>query len=527
MRRQDGAFLEACREISRGLLAAGEPGPGAARAEIMRVCSEYSLERVPRNEEILAAAGGGPPRLRRLLMKKPVRTASGVAVIALMPMPYACPHGRCTYCPGGKEAGTPNSYTGSEPLAAVAAGSGFDPGAQIRARLGRLAAYGHDASKAELVIVGGTFLFMPAAYRERFVRSCYDALNGFASPTLEAAKSANESARHRCVGFTVETKPDYCREGHVDEMLGYGMTRVEIGVQSLREVAYRASNRGHTYADVAAAFRASRDAGYKVAAHMMPGLPTATPDGDIADFGRLFSDPDLRPDMLKIYPTLVMAGTPLHAEYAAGRYEPYTDGEMVRVVAEAKRRVPRWARIMRVQREIPPGEIAAGPRAGNLRQLAAARLRAEGAGCVCIRCREAGRPGRPAARGRLRLDREEYEASGGLEVFLSYVDGADSVYGFARLRSPGPGAHRPEVTPRSCIVRELHVYGRSLGIGERPGGAIQHSGLGRGLMAEAERSAREDLGASKLLVISAVGTRRYYAGLGYRPDGPYVSKVLA
>lgn len=525
MGRTDGRYAAACREISRSLLASGETDAESARAVIRRVCAERSLGGIPGNVDILAEAGAGAGRLRRLLARRPAKTASGVAVVAVMPAPYACPHGRCTYCPGGEEAGTPNSYTGSEPIAAAAAAAGYDPGEQVRARLRSLEAMGHDATKAEIVVVGGTFPFMPAAYRERFARSCYDALSGRESATLEEAKAANEGARHRCVGLSVETKPDYCRAAHVDEMLGLGVTRVEIGVQSLREEAYRAVNRGHTYADVVEAFRAARDAGLKIVAHMMPGLPGATPDGDVADLGRLFSDPDLRPDMLKIYPALALPGTPLGAEHAAGRYEPYGEAEAVRVVAEAKKAVPRWARIMRVQREIPPGEIAAGPRAGNLRQAAQARLRAEGASCRCIRCREAGRPGRPPG-GPPRLEAVRYGAGGGEEVFVSYVDAADSIYGFARLRRPGPGAGRPEVGPGTCVVRELHVYGRSVGVGKREAGAIQHAGLGRGLMAEAERIAAEELGARRVLVTSAVGTRRYYAGLGYSRDGPYMAKGL-
>ena len=518
-RPEDPRMSEACAEIARNLLAIGSPSRERVREEVARVCARRSLPRMPRNHELLAAAGASG-RLREALRKKPVKTASGVAVVALMPMPYACPHGRCTYCPGGPELNVPNSYTGREPPSLSAAGSGFDPAAQIRARLGHLVAFGHDTSKTELVIVGGTFLFMPEAYRERFVRSCYDALSGTESATLEEAKRRNETAAVRNVGLTIETKPDYCRRGHVDAMLRYGATRVEIGVQSLRPEAYAAANRGHTYGDVTEAFQASRDAGYKVAAHMMPGLPGATPDGDIADFGRLFGDPDLRPDMLKVYPTLVVRGTPLHAEYEAGRYEPYTVGEAVRVVAEAKKRVPKWVRIMRVQREISREDVVTGPARGNLRQLALERMAREGASCRCIRCREAG----PGAGADVSLDRVDYEASGGTEVFLSFEDGEGRIYGFLRLRRPGPLAHRPEAEG-ACLVRALHVYGRALPLGARDSAQTQHSGLGRRLVREAERVTRE-MGARRLLVISAVGARQYYRGLGYSLYGPYMARAL-
>ena len=521
------SFSRACGEITQNLLLVHEPTGRRVRKEIMRVCAKYSLERIPRNCEILAMASGPEfERLRRVLLKKPAKTASGVAVVALMPKPYACPHGRCTYCPGGVGSNSPNSYTGSEPSTLNAIESGYDPGLQITSKIDRLVALGHDPSKMELVIVGGTFLFMPRDYQRGFVKSCYDALNGKSSGTLEEAKSANEHAAIRNVGLTIETKPDYCKREHVDAMLDYGVTRIEMGVQSLRERVYGVVNRGHTYGDVTESFQVSKDAGYKLVAHMMPGLPTATPDEDISDFGRLFSDERLRPDMLKIYPSLVVAGTPLYEQYRRGEYVPYSDEEMVRVLTEAKKAVPRWVRIMRVQREIAPGEIIAGPKSGNLRQLVHQSLARQGLSCRCIRCREAGLSsnGRDPADASLR--RTDYDSSGGREVFLSYEDSDDSIYGFLRLRRPGPLAHRDEVGGDSCIVRELHVYGRSLGIGKRQKGGIQHSGLGRSLLREAERISQEEFDARRLLVISAVGTRQYYRRLGYSLYGPYMSKTL-
>lgn len=540
---EEGRYAEACGAIARGILAMRDPPRRAALAEIRRVCSSLSLPRMPPYRDILAAAptAAGRAALGRVLAKKPAKTASGVAVVTVMPMPYACPHGRCTYCPGGEAVNTPNSYTGHEPPAMGAISVGYDPRRQAEAGIERLAAAGHPTSKIEVVIVGGTFLFMPAAYRERFARSCYDALNGFESAGLEEAKDANESAARRCVGLAVETKPDYCRAEHVDEMLRLGATRVEIGVQSLRDGALAASNRGHTVADVAGAFRAARDAGYKVCAHMMPGLPGATPRTDGEDFDRLWSDPALRPDMLKIYPTLVLDGTPLREMYRRGEYEPYTDAEAARLLASAKSRVPRWVRIMRVQRELPPSAIVAGPRMGNLRQAIRGIMRAEGTRCDCIRCREAGlewaAEGAQGGAGGLnggadlRIDRADYDASGGREAFISYVDERGRIYGFVRLRRPGASASRPELAgAQCCIVRELHVYGRSLAVGEEGGGAgargIQHSGLGRRLMSEAERVARGELGADRLLVISAVGTRGYYRRLGYERLGPYMSRGL-
>ncbi len=540
MSRHDQDLRLACVEITSNLLRAKNPSRGQVVAEIKRACSKYSLDRMPRNNEILSSVSGRDfARLRPVLLRKPVKTASGVAVVALMPMPYACPHGRCTYCPGGVESNTPNSYVGTEPSVINAVENMYDPGAQITSKIDKLVAYGHDVEKMELVVVGGTFLFMPGEYRAGFVKSCYDALNGFESATLHGAKAANEGARVRNVGFSVETKPDYCGVRNVDDMLEYGVTRVEIGVQCLRERVYERTNRGHGMAEVVESFRVSRDAGYKIVAHMMPGLPTMTPEEDIEDFARLFDDPRFRPDMLKIYPSLVIKDTPMYDEYASGGYRPYSDEEMIRVLAEVKARVPPWVRIMRVQREISPDQIVAGPRSGNLRQLVHKSMRDRGMSCRCIRCREAGLSAGGGAGG-LAMNRQEYDAADGREVFLSYDDGDGRIYGFLRLRMPGRGAHRDEVAGRadggggSCtsasgraaVVRELHVYGRSLRPGDRDSDGIQHRGLGRGLMAEAERISAEEFGAGRMLVISAVGTRPYYRGIGYALDGPYMAKEL-
>lgn len=516
-------FSQACSEISQSLLEIDSPTKNQVKAQIKKVCTKYSLERIPRNYEILSTVNGAEyARLQKILLKKPVKTASGVAVIALMPMPYACPHGRCTYCPGGVEFNSPNSYTGNEPATVNAIETGYDAKRQILGKIEKLIAYGHDPTKMELVIVGGTFLFMPKKYQDDFIKSCYDALNGFDSETLEGAKTANETAQIRNVGFTIETKPDYCKKEHVDMMLQYGVTRVEIGVQSLQERVYKIVNRGHTYSDVTESFQVSKDAGYKITAHMMPGLPTMSPDEDIADFRRLFEDDSLKPDMLKIYPSLVLQNTPLYRQYQDGRYAPYSDEEMIRVLVEVKKMIPRWVRIMRVQREISSSEIIAGPKSGNLRQIVHQRLREQCLSCRCIRCREAGLA---RAQGDVSLNRTDYDSSGGREVFLSYDDSDDRIYGFLRLRRPAM-PHRPEITADSCIVRELHVYGRSLRIGQREDGQLQHLGLGKGLMGEAERIACEEFDAKKILVISAVGTRQYYKKLGYFIDGPYMAKLL-
>lgn len=524
MQQTSTVFEKACVEISRNLLAIKSPTKNQIKSQIKKVCTKYALERIPRNYEILATVSGSEyGKLQRILLKKPIKTASGVAVIALMPMPYACPHGRCTYCPGGVEFNSPNSYTGNEPSTINAIESQYDPKKQILSKLEKLVAYGHDPAKMELVIVGGTFLFMPKDYQQNFIKSCYDALNGFDSASLEEAKVNNEKSQIRNVGFTIETKPDYCKQEHVDMLLQYGITRIEIGVQTLQEHVYKLVNRGHTYSDVVESFQVSKDAGYKIVAHMMPGLPTLTPEQDIVDFKKLFEDDDLKPDMLKIYPSLVLQHTPLYQQYQQGKYTPYSDNDMIRVLTHVKKNVPRWVRIMRVQREISPQEIIAGPKSGNLRQIVHDNLRRQNLVCKCIRCREVGLA--KDLQKETSLNRQDYTSSGGNEVFLSYEDIDDKIYGFLRLRVPSQKAHRNEVK-KGCIVRELHVYGRSLKIGEHEDGQIQHSGLGKNLMSEAEKIAKEEFDAKKLVVISAVGTRQYYRKLGYSLDGPYMAKSL-
>jgi elongator complex protein 3 len=309
-------------------------------------------------------------------------------------------------------------------------------------------------------------------------------------------------------------------------MLELGVTRVEIGVQSLRNNVYKLVNRGHTLDDVVDAFRIARDAGYKIAAHMMPGLPGTSPEKDIVDFRRLFEDDAFRPDMLKIYPTLVLEHTGLFRMYQSGKYQAYPDDELVSIIVEAKKAVPEWVRIMRVQREIESKDIVAGPKSGNLRQIVLQKLRQQGYRCRCIRCRETGLQRRYPPEDQVTRRRIDYSASGGREVFLSYEskDG-DTMLGFLRLRKVAK-PHRKELAG-SAIVRELHVYGKAVSVGDKGlDDSYQHRGYGAKLLKEAERVAKDELGVDKIGVISAVGTRHYYKKLGYRQDGPYVSKVL-
>jgi elongator complex protein 3 len=477
----------------------------------------------------LPVAGTGPrPQIspeavgHSLPRRKPTRTLSGVAIVAVMTAPAPCPHGRCTYCPGGLPRRSPQSYTGEEPSAMRAAQYGYDPERIARERIASLEAIGHPTSKVEVIVQGGTFPARPAAYQSEVFQRIFEGLNGRRAGTLAEAQETNESALHRCVGLTVETRPDWCDERVLPFLLDAGVTRVEVGVECLEDDVLSAVGRAHASEDVTRATAAARARGLKVCYHLMLGLPGMDPARDLAGFRRLWSDPALRPDMLKIYPTLVIADTPLHEEWTAGRYAPYDTETTVRVLAEVKRELPPWVRIQRVQRDIPARLIAAGVRHGNVRQLALDRLSAEGRRCPCLRCREYGRRASPAA-DRFQFVSRGYEAAGGREEFLSYEEPeSETVAGFLRLRFPS-ATGSPLDAP---VIRELKSLGTSRPVGASVAtSSMQHRGLGRSLVETAKARARE-AGFDRLYVLSAVGTREYYRRLGFERAGPHMMVPL-
>jgi elongator complex protein 3 len=406
---------------------------------------------------------------------------------------------------------------------------GFDPFLQVRRSLEKYRSNGHPTDKVEAIIEGGTFIAVPIEYQNDFVKGVYDGLNGIESSNLEQSQLTNESSSSRCVGLTLESKPDWCSPRDIDLMLGYGITRLEIGVQSLDDKTLARSNRGHNVEASERAFQVARDAGLKVTAHMMPGLPGATPERDLSDLRRLFEDEAFRPDMTKLYPTLVVPGTALERQFQAGTYEPYDLETVVDLLSEMKGFVPSWHRIMRIQREIPAREISGGVRNGNLRELVLARARQKGYRCNCIRCREVALRG-PDELGQsdtLEYKEIRYSASSGTEFFGSFEYRSSKVIaGFVRMRLPSERAHRPEIKA-SAIIRELKVYGRAVELGRRQEKAWQHRGFGMSLLRTMEKLAREEFGVRTLLVTSAVGTRNYYRKLGYERVGPYMGIKLA
>jgi len=483
---------------------------------------KYSLPKVPPNSQILAALPQDyRTRWTRLLRKKPSRTVSGVAPVAVMTSPAPCPHGRCRFCPGGPDSGTPQSYTGKEPAALRGAQHDFDPARQVMSRIEQLEAMGHSAEKVDLIVMGGTFPAREVDYQTNFLLGCFNALNGEASSTLEQAHLLNERARYRCIGLTLETRPDCVCPETVERMLSQGVTRIELGVQLLDDDILASVERGHGVDAVVEATRLLKDAGMKVCYHLMPGLPGVTAERDLKLFSRVFDESPFRPDMIKIYPMLVMEGTEIYRDWVDGRVEPLYEEEAVEMVARMKERVPRWVRIQRIERDIPSHCIGAGITKSNLRQMARDRLVENDGHCNCIRCRESGRSQDDGSeRGKYRLEETTYKASGGTEVFIEALRGTDRLMGYCRLRF-----HTHITGEDRATVRELKVVGRAVPLNRREDRTQQHRGMGSALLARAEELSK-DRGVQRLHVLSGVGVRSYYTDRGYTRVGPFMIKSL-
>lgn len=540
-------YNRACRIILEKVLAGETKDEDQLNKVKKDVSKLYHLSSLPRNGDIIVQ--GTPEEqviIKEFLRRKPVRTISGVAVIAVMTSPAPCPHGVCLPCPGGPNSAfkSPQSYMGREPAAMRAIQHEFDPYSQVQSRLSQLKEIGHDVEKVELIVMGGTFSARSIDYQEWFSKRCLEAMNDFTGTewrekawkigksvpyiSLEEVQRANETTSIRNVGITFETRPDWAKEEHVDEFLRLGGTKVELGVQSVYDFVLSRMQRGHGVAEIVRANRVLRDSAFKVGFHMMPHLPGADSELDLRGFKKLFDDPRFRPDYLKIYPTLVTEGTPLHRMWESGEYHALSDEEAAELVADIKAVLPKWVRLQRIQRDIPAHQIFAGVRRSNLRQLAEEKLREKGGKCRCIRCREVGHnslKGRKINAKDIELTMETYEACNGTEHFIAFEDlSADILIGFTRLRFPG-APHRKELQD-SALIRELHVYGSMVPVGK---GAKQkdwqHRGYGKELIEHAEKIASES-GYKKLAIISGIGAREYYRKLGYNLDGAYMSKIL-
>ncbi|PMD15142.1 histone acetyltransferase ELP3 [Hyaloscypha hepaticicola] len=505
-----------------------------------KMSKKWRLSNIPPLTAIIAAV---PDHWKKMilprLIAKPIRSASGIAVVAVMCKPHRCPHiaytgNICVYCPGGPDSDfeySTQSYTGYEPTSMRAIRARYDPFEQARGRVDQIKSLGHSVDKVEYIIMGGTFMSLPESYRDGFISQLHNALSGYQGSNVDEAVQAGEMSNIKCVGITIETRPDYCLQPHLSAMLRYGCTRLEIGVQSLYEDVARDTNRGHTVASVAETFCLSKDAGFKVVSHMMPDLPNVGVERDLDQFREYFENPAFRTDGLKIYPTLVIRGTGLYELWRTGRYKNYTPNALIDIVARILALVPPWTRIYRVQRDIPMPLVTSGVENGNLRELALSRMKDFGTTCRDVRTREVGinevkNKIRPS---QVELVRRDYTANGGWETFLAYEDPKqDILIGLLRLRKcSAKYTFRPELVGQpTSLVRELHVYGSAVPVHARDPRKFQHQGYGTLLMEEAERIARDEHGSTKISVISGVGTRDYYRRLGYWLDGPYMSKHL-
>ena len=498
-------------------------------------CREFNLKKFPRNSEILGSATDDEKeKLIHLLKLKPIRSVSGVYIITVMPKPFPCPKDQpCIYCPGGPIYGTPQSYTGNEPAGRRAIEHYFDPYKQVKSRIEQLQIMGHNVDKVDLIIFGGTITAYPQDYLEWFVTNCLNAISKVNTKNIIEAQIAAENAQIKNSDITIETRPDYCKKFHVDIMLQLGVTRVELGVQTVYDDIYKNINRGHTVEDVVEATQIVKDSGFAVIYHMMPGLLGSNFKRDLEAFEKIFNDESFKPDAIKIYPTLVLPETKLYHMWKRGEYSPYTLEKFIELIVKIKKQVPRWMRIQRIQRDIPANLIAAGIQRGDLMLLIQEELKKENAHCQCIRCREVGhvqyKSNYEPIQSNIKLRTNRYNASEGEESFLSFEDiKQDVLIGLLRLRFPSNKIYKSELkTEKSMLIRELHIFGPMVQVGKKAKiNEWQHRGWGELLMKEAERISKYEYDAKKIIVLAGIGTRNYYRRFGYKKEGPYIVKNI-
>ncbi|HRZ85499.1 MAG TPA: tRNA uridine(34) 5-carboxymethylaminomethyl modification radical SAM/GNAT enzyme Elp3 [Candidatus Paceibacterota bacterium] len=465
-------------------------------------------------------------------VRKPTKTLSGVTPIAVMLKPRKCKHGVCRYCPS---LNVPQSYTPLSPPVIRAKLLKYNAYDQVLSRLKAFKLMNHPTDKIELIVMGGTFLSYPDKYQTDFIKKCYDALNGKVSKNLESAKKLNEKSKNRCVALCIETRPDYCTEKHIKKMLEFGATRVELGVQAIDDTIYKKVNRGHTVKDVINATKRLRSAGFKIGYHLMPGLPGSSPEKDIEMFKEIFSNPNFKPDQIKIYPCQVIKGSILEEDYKKGLYKPYSEIQIKNLLIEIFKIVPKYCRVMRVMRELPPNFIVAGTTRISLRKDVEEYLRSSNLEINEIRFREIGFAQQHGKKlnSKISIEKIIYETNGGVEIFIQAVNKQGILFGLLRLRIPYFNSDNKvfiKELNNCAIIRELHVYGKSVGIGKKAKTKIdQHRGIGKRLMKEAEnyiKSISKDKSITKIAVISGVGVREYYKKLGYSLKSGYMIKKI-
>ncbi len=468
--------------------------------------------------------------LEKNLQRRAVRTMSGVTIVTALTKPFPCP-GQCTYCP--TEARMPKSYISDEPAAARALSLQFDPYEQTWRRLEALKQNGHPTDKVELIIKGGTWNSYPITYQYWFIARCFEACNRVRKSAMSEKmtldelrkqmvkiQNKNEKAKHRIIGLTLETRPDFINEKTILAMREMGCTRIEMGVQHTNEKILEITKRGHGVQAVVDATTLLKKYGFKVDYHLMPQLPYSTPTKDLKMLREIFSDPRFRPDMIKIYPCIVVENTELYEWVKAGKFKPYSDKQLIKIIKQFKTEVPCYARISRLIRDIPCHHIKAGNMITNLRQVIQAEMAAENKKCHCLRCREVGHQiNLDWKKEKVKFFIDQYESSGGQEYFLSYEDAKrDAVLAFCRLRIDANGVY-------PSFIRELHTYGQSVEIAEKEKGASQHIGYGKKLMQTAFKICKQNK-IKKLAVISGVGVRAYYKKLGFKLENTYMVRNL-
>jgi elongator complex protein 3 len=449
----------------------------------------------------------------KIKVRKPTKTISGITPVALMLPPRNCEHGNCIYCPN---LDVPKSYTPKSPVVLRAKALNYDSYKQVRTRIEAFEKMGHPVDKIEIILMGGTFLEYPKNFQYDFIKGIYDALNNRKSKSLDEAKKQNENAKHRCVALCIETRPDVCCE-FIERMREFGCTRVELGVQIIDDKIYEFVKRGHKIQDVIEATKCLRDAGFKIGYHIMPGLPLSNPKKDLDLFKKIFSDERFKPDQIKIYPCQVIPGSELEGMYWEGKYRPYNTQEIEELLVKMLKVIPRYCRVMRVMREIPLEYLVAGTKDIGLRKDVEERLRKDKIKLKEIRYREVGF-NKENIDYNLKLKITKYKANKGQEYFLEIVNKNDILFGLLRLR----------IVTKKAMIRELHVYGQSLKLGEELELAGQHKGLGKWLMFSAEEIAKKEK-CPEIKIISGVGVREYYKKLGYELDkgkGEYMVKQL-
>ncbi len=514
-------------------------------------------QKIIKNSVLLAYLTPEEDYLRPLLARKFTRSLSGVTVVAIMTEPLKCP-GECIFCPGpNSQPGekVAQSYTGREPAALRSIMFGYDSYKQTLSRMLDLYSIGHTVDKIEIICMGGTFLSAPIEYQDKFISNSFRAILDFKNKlskygvnpdyskndllisetegTLEELILKLEKCETKLVGVTFETRPDYCNKEHIDRMLMLGGTRVEIGAQSTKDELLTIANRRHTTQDIKNAIRLAKDAGLKINLHMMPNLPGSSPEKDLEVFKDLFADPGYRPDMLKIYPCLVVEGTKLFEMWKLGEYKPYSQEDLIKLIIKVKTEIlAPYVRIQRIQRDIPADLILDGVKSSNLREIVEKQLEKQGLQCNCIRCREEGLQrylkNKISNPENYQFNMIEYESSDGKDFFISLDDVKENLLiGYVRLRFPSSFAHRPEINSEpTAIIREIRVVGELVAFNQDPNSVqIQHRGFGKKLLEKAEEHAKTHK-YTKMVIISGIGVKEYFKKFGYEKDGPYVSKKL-